>query len=120
MRLYKDHLRLDGSIVHTRVDQMKSQNLRPNYVENKIVPSSSKDHAYLVSKIEVLTKPFEDADVSADRVDIVVCSCPAYHFQESAGFENDDMSVTELGECKHITSAYKEKRAKADPDQTSL
>lgn len=120
MNLYIDHLLLDSGIMHQRVNQMKQQDLRPEYRQLKAVPSSNQDHSYLVGEVEVLTKPFPEADISADRTDILVCSCDDYWYNRSKGFENGDMSVTELGKCKHCVSAFRTEKAKADNNQTTL
>jgi len=119
MKLYREHVEMSNNIQHIRVAQMDSQDLKPEYQDLRAVPSESQDHAYLVGKVSVLTKPFPDADATADRTGVIVCGCPAFHYQESAGFENGDMSVEELGECKHA-GAYREIRAKQDNQQDTL
>jgi len=118
--LYQEHLYLDSGIMHDRVNQMKAQNLRPEYLDIQAVPSESSDRAYLVAKVRTLTKPFERADVAEDRTEVIVCSCDDFHYNRTKGFENAEIDVTEFGKCKHCRLAYKVENAKSDPNQEQL
>jgi len=119
MVLYSDHLILDSGIQHRRVSQLKANNYNPEYVETRTVSSESSDREYLLGQLRVLSVPFEDADSSKDTVTAWVCSCDDFYYNRSAGVE-DGGSPTEMGECKHITSAVKSRRAMADDQQASL
>lgn len=119
MTLYQEHLYLDGGITHERVHQLKARNLRPEFIDIQVVQSESSDKEYLVGRVECLTKPFEDADVSEDRTEIVVCSCDDWYFNRSAGIEVDKDPST-VQPCKHGTAAYKELRAQEDGKQQTL
>ena len=119
--LYDEHLEHGGvGIVHDRFTDLKEWNYRPEYIESKVVPSSSEDHAYLVSKISVLAQPFPDADIAADRFQTYLCSCPAFYFQESNGLETNETHPTDIGKCKHVLAAFKHERAKQDENQSEL
>ena len=80
----------------------------------------SEGRAYLVSKISVLSQPFPDADIAADRFQTYLCSCPAFYFQESNGLETNETHPTDIGKCKHVLAAFKHERAKQDENQSEL
>lgn len=115
-----EHLYLDSGIMHERVHDLKSRNQKPEYLEIRTVDSESRDVSYLLGKVECLDVPFEDADVAEDRVELWVCSCPAYFFQESDGLETGERKPSEVGMCKHLRSSVRAEKAKADENQREL
>lgn len=118
--LFEEHLAgTANGLVHERFDQLKDRNLRPEYLDHKVVGSESSDHAYLVSKVETLTVPFENADIAADTAEIILCSCDQHYYRCSAGLEVD-MNPEEVQHCKHCRSAFRAEKAKADANQQKL
>jgi len=118
--LYTDHLYLDSGIMHVRVYQLKGRNQRPEYKALRTVASESEDVAYLIGKISVLDKPFEDADVASDRIEAWVCGCPDFHFHQSDGVENGERKPSEMGHCKHLRQEVKHIMAESDDSQREL
>lgn len=118
--LYPDHLANENGLKHERFVDLKGWKYRPEYLEHKVVPSSSEDHAYLVSKIEVLNKPVQEADIVADSMEVILCSCDSFYFNESAGVENGDRKPSEMRKCKHGISAYRTEKAKNDEKQETI
>jgi len=120
-KLYNDHIEwTEEGLQLDRLVDMKERDLRPEVNNCKIVESSSDNGAYLVAKIEVLDVPFERADISADTVDLTVCSCSDWYFNRSSGVETGEVSPSEIGTCKHCRSAYKHLSAQADDSQTGF
>jgi hypothetical protein len=104
MKLHQDHITVSERLEHDRFEQLREFDHRPEYVDVRVVPSESSDTAYLVARVECLAEPFDPAttDVSADRREIHLCSCPQFHFRCSGGFEDGENPPAEWGECKHI------------------
>ena len=118
--LYYDHLSFtDTGLQIDRIQDLESRDMRPEVKDCKIVPSSSDNGAYLVAKVECLDKPFEQADITADKTELIVCSCSDWYFNRSKGLESDT-KPSEVGRCKHCLSAYKHVQAAADDAQTEL
>lgn len=117
--IYDEHMNVGENYEHKRFTQMREQDLKPEYEAMKVVSSSSNDHAYLVSKVSVLTTEFENADVVEDRVEKVVCGCDDYWFRASKDFENGDVPVENLTTCKHAT-VFREERVANDDSQEEL
>lgn len=79
------------------------------------VPSQSeKGKAYLVMQVQTYTKPKDhpELDIIEDKLTIPVCSCWSYR-------QNSSIEPPQ-GSCKHTRKAYREEKAKADENQTSL
>lgn len=120
MNLYEEHLYLDGATIqHVRVNQMAVRQLKPEYVDLQIVPSSSEDHSYLVGRVRVLDKPQPIADIADDETEIIVCSCDDWYFTQSKHVDKDK-KPSDCGTCKHGKAAYKSVQAAADDAQQSL
>lgn len=118
--LYPEHLTNSPGLKHERFEDLDSWDYRPEYVDHKVVPSESKDHAYLVSKIEVLEKEFQNADLVADTINTYLCSCDDFFFNRSGGIDTGEKSPDEIGKCKHVRAAYKVEQAKQDPHQQEI
>lgn len=120
--LYREHINVGSGLEHVRFQQLREFDHRPEYRDVRVVPSESSDTAYLVARVSTLPEPFDPdtTDVSADRRQIVICSCPAYHYQNAANFEDGENPPTEWGKCKHGISAYRAENAKADDQQETL
>lgn len=88
----------------------------------RIVPSSSRDLAHVVAKVYTYALPHghEDLDVSADRREITVCSCEDYTYNQSVDVSETALRDGTLGECRHITGAFRVEKARADDQQTEL
>jgi hypothetical protein len=119
--LYSDHLEwTQEGLQLDRLTDMEERDLRPEVQDVKIVPSSSDNGVYLVAQVKVLDKPFEQADITADKTELVCCSCSDWYFNRSVGVETGDTSPSEIGTCKHGRSAYKHLSAQADDSQETL
>lgn len=119
MNIYTDHMTIGDGIDHDRVIQMRDRDLRPEYEALRVVPSGSQDHAYVVAKVSVLDRPFDEADVVDDRVEIIVCGCDDYWFTRSKDFETGAVSVRDLETCKHAT-AFREEQVRNDDSQMTF
>jgi len=115
-----DAIELTNGVQHLRVSQLDAKNHKPEYLELRTVDSTSRDVSYLLGKIECLDKPFEDADVAADKVELWICSCPDFHFNQSDGVETGDRKPSEINKCKHIRKEVKHIKAQADDHQRRL
>lgn len=103
MNLATQHLTVGERLEHTRYQQLREFDHRPEYVDVRVVPSESADHAYLVARVSTLPEPFHaDMDVSEAREEVYLCSCPQFHFRCSGGFEDGENPPEEWDECKHI------------------
>ena len=87
-----------------------------------VVPSESRDVAHVVMRVTTTDKPpgHPDSDIVADKTEIAVCSCENFSFEQGIDVSKKTLSEGNLGTCKHITSAYREERAKADKSQNTL
>ncbi len=118
--LYNDHITwTDSGLQIDRIEDLRSRDMRPEVKDCKIVPSESNNGAYLVAQVECLDKPFPESDITADKVELIVCSCSAFFFQESSGLDSDTRP-SEVGTCKHGRAAYKHLQAQADDAQETL
>ena len=88
----------------------------------QIVPSESRDVAHVVMRVTTTDKPpgHPDSDIVADTTEIAVCSCENFQYSQSVDVSMKTLADGNLGTCKHITSAYREERAKADKSQNTL
>jgi hypothetical protein len=122
MQLHRDHLSIGKRFEHTRFEQLREFDHRPEYQDVRVVPSESSDTAYLVARVSALPEPFDPdtTDVSADRREFYLCSCPGFHYHNAANFEDGENPPTEWGKDKHIIAAYRTENAKSDDAQETL
>jgi len=118
--LYTEHLDLAGGITHNRFEQLVDQNRRPEYQDLRVIPSESEDHYYLVATVEALDVPFQEADIAEDQTEIHLCSCDDHWYNQSDSIENPQRTLSDVGQCKHITAEYRELKAKNDDNQERL
>jgi len=116
--IYDEHMTTHGA--HKRFDQLQGQDYKPEYETYRVVASGSQDHAYLVGKVNCLSVPFEDADVTEDTETVYLCSCDDHWFNRSKNFENGDKPPSDIGKCKHISSEFAAIQAKNDKNQSTL
>ena len=84
----------------------------------RIVQSDSNaDKAYIAKRIETTAVPFEEADVTADSFETVICSCPACRFQSMPDLSSKPFA--KFRPCKHA-QVFREERAKQDDNQATL
>lgn len=86
------------------------------------VESTSREQPHLVCQIETYAYPkgHEKLDIAAHKLQIPVCSCERFKYQESVDVSEMPLNDGELGVCPHLKKAYKELRAANDEDQTRL
>ena len=109
----------DTGLQIDRIQDLESRDMRPEVKDCKIVPSSSNNGAYLVAKVECLDKPFEEADITADKTELIACSCSDWYFNRSSGLEADT-APSDVSTCKHGRKAYKHINAAHDESQSEL
>jgi len=122
MKLYKEHLEpTETGFMNIRQADMVSHDYRPQVEDTRIAPSESTDHCYKVQKISVLDESFSPAmDVAEARIEMYLCSCDDFYYNQSNGLENKDRKPSEVDKCKHIISEYRTERAEQDPAQDTL
>jgi len=118
--LYTEHLSLEDGITHNRYNQLADQDRRPQYESLHVVKSESEDRSYLVGEVTALNVPFTEADVAEDRVRLYLCGCDDHWYNQSDSIENPQRNLSQVGECKHIRSAFKSVKAEADENQDTL
>jgi len=128
MKLYTEHMEqrsTDEGIVMEPdyAGFLRSQNYAVNGLTDiHTVHSESDDRAYLVAKIETLALPnhHPELDLVANQIELPVCSCDDWRYNQSVDISESGVHPPACGTCKHIRSAYKEERAKADNQQVEL
>ena len=87
-------------------------------LEAHAVPSNSRELMHVVTKIETYEKPESDSDLDivADTVQIWVCSCEDFQYNQSADVSESMAKPSQCGQCKHIRAVSKVEKAKADRD----
>ena len=114
----------DGILIEpSYVEFLRSQGYNIDDVSDvRVVPSTSRDVGHVVMRITTTDKPpgHPESDVVADKTEIAVCSCENFQFRQSVDVSEKTLAEGHLGTCKHITSAYREERAKADKSQNTL
>lgn len=77
------------------------------------------DSVYHLVTIETTSVPFEQSDVVADSIEIMVCQCASQVFYHSP--ENPEQTIEDFSRCKHGKKARdKSAKAKEDPNQSEL
>ena len=101
------------------LEDMENSNRNPEVLEMHAVPSNSRpDMAHLVKKLEVLTKPFEQADVAADTTTVWVCSCENFQYERWPS-DGSIPDLETLPQCRHCNE-LKPIKAKDDESQSEL
>jgi hypothetical protein len=116
MKLYEEHLEATPTLGVT--EWLDQQGYNVEVLDTRIVPSESSDKCYVVQRIETTKVPFARADVAADSIELVVCSCDSCRYHS---FENVDVeqSLGGFSSCKH-SRVFREAKAKADDNQVQL
>jgi len=116
MKLYKEHLEATPTLGVT--EWLDQQGYNAEVLNTRIVESESSDKCYVVQRIETTKVPFARADVAADQIELVVCSCDSCRYHS---FENVDVdqSLGGFSSCKH-SRVFREEKAKADDNQVQL
>lgn len=73
---------------------------------------------HIVAKIDTLAKPTDQADAIADQIELWVCDCGDYQYNQ--GVDLAENRITEWGHCKHLESVDKAIGAQADENQEEL
>ena len=87
--------------------------------ELRAVESSSSDSGHIVAKIQTYDKPEKASDYLDHSIDLWCCDCWAYR-QSSADVSKPDVTPSDSGRCKHVTSVSKVQRAENDDQQDTL
>jgi len=87
--------------------------------ELHVVESSSSDSGHIVAKIQTYDKPEKASDYLDHSIDLWCCDCWAYR-QSSADVSEPDVTPSDSGTCKHVTSVSKVQRAENDESQMQL
>ena len=116
---------VDGQLVIEPewVDYLRSQGYKVESInEAHSVDSGSRDVSHLVVNITTFDKPKDSPslDVVADEVDLWVCSCEDWQYNQSADVSEDMVKPSDSGRCKHILSVDRVERAKNDENQAEL
>ena len=116
---------VDGQLVLEPewVDYLRSQGYSVDAInEAHTVESTSRDISHLVVNISTYDKPKDSPslDVVADEVDLWVCSCEDWQYNQSADVSEDMVKPSDSGRCKHILSVDRVERAKNDENQAEL
>ena len=114
----------DGVMIQpSYVGFLRSQGYNIDDVSDvRVVPSSSRDVAHVVMKVTTTDKPpgHPDSDIVADKLELLVCSCESYTYNEGVDVSKQTLAEGNIRRCKHLISAFREERAKADESQERL
>jgi hypothetical protein len=102
---------------------LRGQGYRLSSVSNvKTVPSSSRDIAHIVCRVETYQYPHghDNLDLVEHKATYDICSCEAFKFQEAIDVSETYLADGHMGSCKHLRAAYKELRAESDESQEKL
>ena len=116
MKLYTEHLEATPTLGVT--EWLDQQGYNVEVLDTRIVESESSDKCYVVQRIETTKVPFERADVAADQIELVVCSCDSCRYQSFANVDVEQ-SLGGFSSCKH-SKVYREEKAKQDDNQIQL
>jgi len=88
----------------------------------KAIPSSSRDIAHIVCKVETYAYPkgHDNLDIAAHGLQIPICSCERFKYQEAVDVSDTHLADGNMGTCHHLEKAYKELRAANDDNQEEL
>lgn len=76
-------------------------------VHNSVSVKDGKENTgYLVIEIETLRKPVDEADAVADKIDLLVCTCPGFHYSHFADLDAEP--ITNTGNCPHTLALEQE------------
>ena len=116
MELYNEHLATEPEL--ECIEWLDQHGYNVEITDTRIVESESSNKCYVVQRIETTKVPFARADVAADQIELVVCSCDSCRYHS---FENVDVeqSLGGFSSCKH-SRVFREKRAENDEDQVQL
>jgi len=128
MNLYTDHLKTtatpEGVIrEHEYLGFLRDNGYNVNSVsDTRVVGSETKDHAYLIARVETLKLPTShpESDVVVDGAQIIVCSCDDWHYNQSADVSESGVHPTACGKCKHIIAEFRAEQARDDDSQDTL
>jgi hypothetical protein len=117
MKLYSDHI-AELPVLET-TEWLQQQGYNIDIEETRVVPSESSDNAYVVQKVQTTSVPFKQADVAADQISLVLCSCDDCRYRS---FEHVDVdqSLEGFRSCKHGRAEFKIVRAQSDQNQAQL
>ena len=87
-------------------------------IKRSVQSESNPEQCYLVRKVSILSKPFEQADAVADQTEITLCSCPDATYRK--WFDSEPDVITSGISCKHTREAFRTEKAKNDENQTQL
>jgi hypothetical protein len=91
-------------------------------IEAHSVPSSSREKSHAVIQIQTYNYPrnHPELDVVEDEIELWVCSCEDFQYNQSADVSESMVKPSECGACRHIKSVSKVEKAKSDDKQRSL
>jgi len=86
------------------------------------VASNSRELNHMTVRISTYDKPegASSLDVVEDTVDLWVCSCEDWQYNQSADVSEDMVKPSDSGNCKHILEVDMAEKAKADDSQAEL
>jgi hypothetical protein len=91
-------------------------------IEAHSVPSSSRDKSHVVIQIQTYNYPrnHPELDVVEDEIELWVCSCENFWYDQKADVSESMVQPSECGACKHVKAVSKVEKAKADENQQTL
>jgi len=105
------------------LDYLRSHGYVLEDVKNvQVIPSNSRDAAHIVCEVETYDYPqgHDKLDIAADSLSIKICSCEDYQHNQSVDVSERPLKEASAGSCKHLKSAYRAEKAKADDAQDTL
>jgi hypothetical protein len=88
----------------------------------KAIPSSSRDIAHIVCKVETYAYPqgHDNLDIVEDQTVIECCSCEDFKYNRAVDVSETYLKDGNMGVCRHLKKAYREVRAENDDAQDTL
>jgi len=110
--IHTEHM--DLLLEYPTLTKLQGNSRKPSVVEKWLVTRDDSDKAYLVAKIEYLTQPFAQADVSEDMTHGFVCGCDGHYYH----YAKD--SIEPSGECAHVEAVRRKAREERPDGQDTL
>ncbi len=105
------------------VETIEGQGHNCERLENAVAynrKQDSEDSAYLLTKIETTRVPTAKADYAVDKITMWVCNCHDMQYNKLKPFLKGEITLDEVGGCKHVKAHDKVERAKQDDQQETL
>ena len=110
--IYSEHM--DVELEYPTLTKLRGNSRKPSVEGKWLATTTESENAYVVAKIQYLSKPFAQADVSEDQTTGYVCGCDGHYFHYAKN------SIEPEGECKHVQAVRRKNRETKPEGQATL